>query len=61
MVTSHADYICPCIIQSLRNDVNLDYPLNEEIAEMFITDPECVKEKGKSPDNNLLIARQLDF
>ena len=34
-------------IQSLLSDANLEDPLDEEVAEMFKTDPEGAEEKGK--------------
>ncbi len=34
-------------IQSLLSDANLDDPLDEEVAELFKTDPTAAEEKGK--------------
>ena len=34
-------------IQSLLSDANLEDPLDEEVAELFRTDPDAATEKGK--------------
>ena len=56
-------------IQSLLSDANLEDPLDEEVAELFKTDPEAATEKGKLSKmkynfvNILHVARQwtLDY
>lgn len=35
-------------IQSLLSDANLEDPLDEEVAELFRTDPDAATEKGKN-------------
>lgn len=54
-------------IQSLLSDANLEDPLDEEVAELFRTDPDAATEKGKKIFNDFLtfviLARQwtLEF